>query len=99
MRITGKGRIAIVAVCVAGLCVALAAPAVAADEGEYPSPVAARTFNGGAAGWTSSSSFDGSCIPPVLCPSVTNTYVAARMTPTPTATSPPNTSEWPVSGR
>jgi hypothetical protein len=57
--------------------VALAAPAVAADNGQYPSEPAARTFTGGAAGWTNSSSFDGSCIPPLLCPTVTNSYVGA----------------------
>lgn len=77
MRFMSKRRVAI-AVWAAGLCVALAAPAVAAnnDNGQYPSEPDARTFNGGPSGWTASSSFDGSCIPPVLCPSVTNEYVA-----------------------
>jgi hypothetical protein len=77
MRFTRKCGVAAIAACVASLCVALAAPAVAADNGEYPSDPAARTFSGGLNGWTASSSFDGSCIPPLLCPKVDNEYVAA----------------------
>lgn len=57
---------------------ALASPAMAASGStEYPANSAARSFTGGTSGWTSSSSFDGTCIPPVLCPSVTNSYVGS----------------------
>jgi hypothetical protein len=77
MRLTSKGGIAVFATCIASLCMALAAPAGAADNGLYPSDPAARTFTGGTAGWTSSSSFDSSCIPPLLCPNVNNAYVSA----------------------
>jgi hypothetical protein len=52
----------------------MATPAAAATGSEYPSD-AARSFNGGAAGWNASSSFDGTCVPPLVCPTVTNSYV------------------------
>jgi hypothetical protein len=77
MRLIRKRGTALAAVGIAGLCLAPAASAAATGGGEYPTSPAARTFSGGLAGWTSSSSFDGSCIPPVLCPSVDNAYVAA----------------------
>ena len=54
------------------LFLALAAPAGATD---YPTNEASRSFSNGAAGWTQSSSFDGTCIQPVLCATVTNEYV------------------------
>jgi hypothetical protein len=58
--------------CVAGL---LPAVAVGADTtGEYAPDTAARTFAGSAGGWTNSSSFDGSCIPPLLCPTIANSF-------------------------
>jgi hypothetical protein len=56
---------------------ALAASAGADDNAQYPSDPAARTFTGGPAGWSASSEFDGSCLPPLLCPRVNNEYVAA----------------------
>jgi hypothetical protein len=77
MRFTRKRGVAAIAACIASLCAALAAPAVAADDGEYPSDPAAQTFSEGLNGWTASSSFDGSCVPPLLCPKVDNEYVAA----------------------
>lgn len=77
MRFMSKRRSAILAVGLTGLFAALATPAVAADNGEYPTDPGARTFNGGLNGWTSSSSVDGVCVPPVLCPTVTNSYVSA----------------------
>lgn len=55
--------------------VALLAPGAWADDNsQYPSDPASRTFTGGPAGWTSSSEFDGVCVPPLLCPTVTNAY-------------------------
>ena len=54
MRFKSRYGGALIASCVAGLCVALAAPAVAADNGEYPTDPGARTFNGGANGWSAS---------------------------------------------
>jgi hypothetical protein len=57
-----------------GLC--LVASASAATT-KYPSNAAARGFTGGSAGWTSSSGTDGSCLAPLLCASVTNSYQAA----------------------
>ena len=65
------------ALCISlAICCLLAAGAEADDSAQYPSDPASRTFNGGPAGWTSSSINDGLCIPPVLCASVTNAYVA-----------------------
>lgn len=58
------------------LMVGFALPALAAGEAKYPSDPAARGFSGGLAGWSGSSSFDGSCLPPLLCPSVTNSHQA-----------------------
>ena len=64
-------------ICAIGLCAAFASPVTAASGStEYPGS-AARTFSGGAAGWSSSSSFDGTCVPPLVCPSVANAYVAS----------------------
>lgn len=57
-----------------GLC--LVASASAATT-KYPSNAAARGFSGGPAGWTSSSGTDGSCLAPLLCASVTNSFQAA----------------------
>ena len=56
---------------------ALALPSVAAADGKYPPDPAARGFSGGVAGWSGSSSFDGSCLPPLLCPDVTNSHQAS----------------------
>lgn len=62
--------------CLAGLLLALPAPAGAATA-KYPPDAAARGFNGGLAGWTSAASFAGSCLPPLLCPSATNSFQSA----------------------
>jgi hypothetical protein len=54
---------------------ALALPtAASAATSKYPPDAAARGFNGGLGGWTSSASFDGSCAAPLLCPSATNSF-------------------------
>jgi hypothetical protein len=52
-------------------------PSASAAEGKYPSDPAARGFGDGLAGWSGSSSFDGNCVPPLLCPSVTNSHEAS----------------------
>src|SRR5690348_16404687 len=57
----------------AGLLLALPVTAGAATS-KYPSASDARGFVGGAAGWTSSSSTEGTCLAPVLCASVENTF-------------------------
>lgn len=75
MRFPFARRLGALVTGAACLCMALAAPA-GADSGQYPNE-AARTFSGGAAGWTNSTSFDSSCIPPLLCPNVTNSWVGA----------------------
>jgi hypothetical protein len=54
---------------------ALAAPAGADEVSDYPADPAARDFTSSAGNWTSTSSFDGSCIAPVLCPTITNAFV------------------------
>jgi hypothetical protein len=70
-------QLAALAACAFCLCMALATPAGADDSSQYPSDPAARTFNGGTGGWTGSTDFEGSCLPPLLCPQVNNEYVAA----------------------
>jgi hypothetical protein len=50
------------------------APAAGAAVSKYPPDAAARGFSGGASGWTSSSATEGACLPPLLCPSVENSY-------------------------
>lgn len=62
-----------VAALFASLLLALPVAAGAAD-GKYPSATAARGFNGGLAGWTSSSSTEGVCLAPVLCANTENTF-------------------------
>lgn len=49
---------------------------VAADaaSSKYPPATAARGFDGGLMGWTSSSSTEGTCQSPVLCASVENSF-------------------------
>jgi hypothetical protein len=59
--------------CLGGLLVVLPPAAGAATE-KYPPDPAARGFNGGLAGWAASASFEGSCLPPLLCPSATNNF-------------------------
>jgi len=67
---------AIFTTAVASLMLVLSATAGAAIS-KYPPSSAARGFVGSAAGWTSSSSNQGTCLPPVLCASVTNSYEAS----------------------
>lgn len=56
----------------------LALPSVAgAATSKYPPDTAARGFNGGSAGWTATSSFNGTCLAPLLCPSAENTHEAS----------------------
>ncbi len=61
---------------VAILGLGLAASA-SAKTSKYPPSAAARGFTGDAAGWTSSSSSDGTCLAPLLCASVTNSFQAS----------------------
>ena len=59
----------------ASLALALAfATAAGAAVSKYPSAAVSRGFSGSAAGWTSSSSSDGLCLPPLLCATVTNSF-------------------------
>jgi hypothetical protein len=64
-----------IAACALCLCMAPAAPAGADEVSEYPADAAARDFTSSAGNWTSTSSFDGSCVAPVLCPTITNAFV------------------------
>lgn len=61
------------AACLVGVLLSLPT-AAAATTSKYPPDAAARGFNGGVAGWSESSSFDGSCAAPLLCPSVANSF-------------------------
>lgn len=72
-RPRGAGSVA--AACLASLLL-LVPPAAGAASAKYPPDDAARGFDGGLAGWTASSSFDGNCLMPVLCPSVANSFQA-----------------------
>ena len=69
-RLRGTATLA----CIVGLLLALPALAGAA---KYPPDPAARGFNGGAAGWQSSTGFDGNCLAPLLCPAATNSFQPA----------------------
>jgi hypothetical protein len=64
---------AIAAACLAAILLAIPTAAGAAGS-KYPSANAARGFDGGAAGWDSSSSTEGICLPPLLCASVENSF-------------------------
>jgi hypothetical protein len=65
-----------VAACLAALLLAIPAAAGAVGT-KYPSANAARGFDGGAAGWDSSSSTEGICLPPLLCANVENSFQAS----------------------
>jgi len=67
---------AVTAATLASLALVLAASAGAAVS-KYPPASAARGFTGGPAGWTSSSASEGSCLAPLLCASVENSYQGA----------------------
>lgn len=76
MRFPLSSRAGLIALaCLASLLPALPAEAGAATT-KYP-PTAARGFDGGLAGWTSSVSTEGSCIAPLLCASAENSFQAA----------------------
>lgn len=64
---------AVAAACFAVILLAIPAAAGAAGS-KYPSANAARGFDGGAAGWDSSSSTEGICLPPLLCAGVENSF-------------------------
>src|SRR4051812_44904417 len=64
---------AVAAACLAALLLAIPASAGAAGS-KYPSANAARGFDGGAAGWDSSASTEGVCLPPLLCASAENSF-------------------------
>lgn len=66
----------IAAATVVSLILALPATAGAATS-KYPPGAPARGFDGGLAGWTSSSSSEGACLAPLLCASVENTFQGA----------------------
>src|SRR3954471_10750880 len=66
----------IAAACLASFLLAIPAVAGAAIS-KYPSANAARGFDGVAAGWDSSASTGGICLPPLLCASVENSFQGA----------------------
>jgi len=75
MRSVSLRRLAPVAIaCVASLSAVLPAMASADVSSSYAPDPAARNFADSAGGWTNSSSFDGSCSPSQLCPTVTNSF-------------------------
>jgi len=67
IRLRGTG------IAVACLTLLLALPSLAAAT-KYPPDPGARGFGAGVAGWQSSSSFDGVCLAPLLCPTATNAH-------------------------
>lgn len=66
-------RVALTVAATLALALAFATVAGAAVS-KYPLAAASRGFSGSAAGWTSSSSSDGLCLPPLLCATVTNSF-------------------------
>jgi hypothetical protein len=62
---------AVASVAILGLALATSASAATS---EYPPNAAARGFSGDAAGWTSSSGSEGTCLAPLLCASVENSF-------------------------
>jgi hypothetical protein len=66
----------VVAACLASLLLILPAEAGAATS-KYPGAAAARGFSGGPAGWTSTTSNEGICLPPLLCASAENSFQAS----------------------
>ena len=70
-------QLAAIAACALCLCMAFAAPAGADETSDYPADAAARDFTSSAGNWTSTSTFDGSCVAPILCPTITNAFVPA----------------------
>lgn len=72
MRFSTLRSVAAAAACFATLLLVPAAAGAAVSK--YPPANAARGFDGGAAGWDSSSSTDGICLPPLLCASAENSF-------------------------
>lgn len=66
-------RVALAVAAILALALAFATAAGAAVS-KYPPVAGSRGFSGSAAGWTSSSSSDGLCLPPLLCATVTNSF-------------------------
>jgi hypothetical protein len=76
MRSSPSSRAAALALAlIASLLLALPAFAGAATS-KYPPASAARGFDDGLAGWTSSVAAEGTCLAPLLCASVTNSFEA-----------------------
>lgn len=65
---------AVVSVAILGLGLATSASAATS---KYPPNSAARGFSGDAAGWTSSSGGEGTCLAPLLCAGVENSFQGA----------------------
>jgi hypothetical protein len=66
--------VALASVASLGLCLATGASAATS---QYPPSAAARGFASGSEGWTSSAGTGGSCLAPLLCASVTNSFEPA----------------------
>src|SRR4051794_34588960 len=62
---------AVASVAILGLGLATSASAATS---KYPANAAARGFTSDAAGWISSSGTDGTCLAPLLCAGVENSY-------------------------
>lgn len=63
--------------CIAALLLIASASPAAAAKRVYPTDSAARTLNAGPAGYTSSTSSEGLCVPVLLCPAITNSHQAS----------------------
>lgn len=63
----------VAATCLTSLLLVLPAGAGAASS-KYPPAAAARGFDAGLAGWTSSTSAEGACLAPLLCAGVDNSF-------------------------
>lgn len=77
MRPPSLRRHAAIASCSCTVGLLLAPAAAGADTtSEYAPNAGARSFASSTGGWTNSSSFAGSCIPPLLCPAIANSHQA-----------------------
>jgi hypothetical protein len=72
----GLRLLSAVVVCCAVSLLPAAAAAGADTTSEYAPAAESRNFANSGGEWTNSSSFDGSCIPPLLCPTITNSFQA-----------------------
>jgi hypothetical protein len=78
MRPASQWRLAVaIASCLVSILLTLPAVAGAAETSEYAPEAVDRSFSSGTGGWTNSSSFDGSCVPPLLCPTIANSFQGA----------------------